>query len=370
MNFSEYKTEYLHSWQERLFFYSWFLFFTILFIAAGISVFYYLNPWYLAPLSFKFYFLFEVSLSLFLQFVLIILNTVVVKSRKVSDSLKNRFSIYTIFWQFSIISIFYNRYDGVMVLPSLVLILATSIANRQLLKSLFKACVFVEFLSFFVHWKFNRTEALPEQIIIFILVIFALIFIYGVSKVMMKDINTQFKVMSRNNTRLRSLTNELRLEPLTRLYNRTAYSGAIERYIKLHCENGEKVFQALLDLDNFKSVNDTYGHAAGDAVLITLSEKISNALGGNRSAFRYGGDEFVILFRNLEAEEVVQKIEEIRLAFANSTFDFMDNSFSCTMSIGIAAYKDGMTSKSWFKAADDAAYLAKKGGKNRLELAK
>ena len=369
MNFSEYKTEYIHRWQERLFFYSWFLFFTILCVATGISIFYYFNPLYIAPFAFKTYLTFEVILSLILQLVVIVITTFVIKSNNVKDSLKTSFLIYTIFWQLSIISIFYNRYDGVMVLPSLIMILATSIINRKLLNSLFRACLFIAFFSFFVHWKLNRTESFPEQIIVFLLVIFAQIFIYGVSKVMMENQQTQFKVMSRTNTRLRSLTNELRLEPLTRLYNRTAYAGAIERYIRLHSESGEQIFQALLDLDNFKSVNDTYGHAAGDAVLITLSEKISTALGGNRSAFRYGGDEFVILFRDIEVEGVIKKIEEIRIAFANSIFDFMDKNFSCTMSIGVAMYKDGMTSKDWFETADNAAYSAKEGGKNRLVMA-
>ena len=176
------------------------------------------------------------------------------------------------------------------------------------------------------------------------------------------------KFLYKSYSRQRRFVRELRLEPLTRLYNRTAYAIAINNSIKNFDPSKNVLFQVLLDLDNFKYVNDKYGHSGGDAVLIFLSDLLKRVLGSGRLAFRYGGDEFVILFRDKNVAEVICIIEQIREEFNEAVFDFMDDGDRCSMSIGIAMYQQGWTSQKWFNAADAAAYEAKSKGKNRYEV--
>lgn len=165
------------------------------------------------------------------------------------------------------------------------------------------------------------------------------------------------------------LVAELRLEPLTRLYNRTAFQEAVLASMSAFRNGGHAVSLAFIDLDNFKSVNDTYGHASGDAVLMAFAELMTSVLGSNRNVFRYGGDEFAALFKDVPLEDVRETMDTVREHYANMKFDFISREVNVSASIGIAAYQEGMTSREWITAADDAAYAAKNAGKNSVVLA-
>jgi two-component system cell cycle response regulator len=121
----------------------------------------------------------------------------------------------------------------------------------------------------------------------------------------------------------------------------------------------------LLDLDNFKGVNDSYGHLAGDYVLKSIAHLLEKTLRTIDIVGRYGGDEFIIILPQIDLENAYIACERLREAVELETFLFDDNVIPLAISLGIATYQDGKDAQSLIKIADDNLYRAKKEGKNR-----
>ena len=172
------------------------------------------------------------------------------------------------------------------------------------------------------------------------------------------------------------LMEEMKIDPLTGLYNRKTLGETVSvriRNMKVWEEKGEypsvMPVMAVLDIDLFKRVNDTYGHLRGDEVLMNLSSCMRARAAGMASAFRYGGEEFVILSDKLDMEQVVELLEEIRADFSGIRYSFAPG-LRVTVSVGVAQLAPGMDEKSWFALADSALYKAKKTGRDRVVVLK
>lgn len=127
----------------------------------------------------------------------------------------------------------------------------------------------------------------------------------------------------------------------------------------------------MLDLDRFKLVNDTYGHAVGDAVLVKTTERLTEALSDKDELGRYGGEEFLIVSRR-PAEELAQFAETLRECVASEPVDAGTASLPVTASFGVASRNGSSPPRSslpMLKAADDALYQAKRQGRNRVVVA-
>ena len=369
MNYTQYKADFHRKLQSRMWNYTIALDVLVLVLDIIVSIYYYFNQSLVSPFTFRTYLTLEILIPVVLQILLLIINRILLMAGHFSMVVKNRICVYTLLTQFMFISFFHIRYEVVIFLPCMVMLLASMLADKDLLKALFFATGVIETATLVMFIVTNTQHFYTQKIIISIIVVCVQYMIFLVSRSLMNFQKGQLHHIYDNYAKMRELTVELKQEPLTRLYNRTAYAGAIERYIKLAEKNVADIYQVVLDLDNFKFVNDNYGHAAGDVVLITLAEIITKTLGSNRSAFRYGGDEFVLLFKEKPIDEVVRLVEIIRKEFENTVYDFLDENFKCTLSIGIAKYKPEMNSKTWFQAADEAAYQAKKSGKNQYVVA-
>lgn len=160
------------------------------------------------------------------------------------------------------------------------------------------------------------------------------------------------------------LMNEMKKDPLTGLYNRRSFEETMDAEIKRVEENGEKAYIAIFDIDHFKNVNDTYGHSNGDVVIKALCKMLKEKSKEYGLAFRYGGEEFVILFSHIELPKVINVVEDIRTEFRCYYFQFMKKD-GLTVSCGIAEYIKGEDSKAWFNRADNSLYQAKEAGRNR-----
>lgn len=163
----------------------------------------------------------------------------------------------------------------------------------------------------------------------------------------------------------RMLENKADTDLLTGVNNKLATERKIQEYLDLH-PNEQSLF-ILLDIDNFKKINDTKGHAFGDLVLKSLGEQLSKEFRSSDIIGRIGGDEFVILLKNLNSDELIQKESKRLLKFFEdfSAGDYVK--YSPTASIGGAVFsKDGKDFKSLYKAADAGLYAAKKNGKNQM----
>lgn len=162
------------------------------------------------------------------------------------------------------------------------------------------------------------------------------------------------------------LEHEVKLDPLTRLYNRMAYKEMLPQIMEECRSSYLRLSIAVLDIDEFKQVNDTYGHAVGDRVLVMISQIIKQAASDEFYAFRIGGEEFVLVFPELSVDEASKICEKLLLKIEKLMFTEMSGS-GVTGSCGIAGMTHtGMSPLELFKIADKALYKAKNSGKNKI----
>lgn len=164
----------------------------------------------------------------------------------------------------------------------------------------------------------------------------------------------------------RQLKNAAVIDGMTGLYNRKEIQFRIDKAIENYRENGSVFSVIMLDIDDFKQVNDYYGHQKGDVVIITLSDILKNnqpLFKGKFSAGRWGGEEFMLLLHDTELSAASYIAELIRQCFANTFFPDMR---SQTISLGVTQVKPDDTSDSLCIRVDGGLYQAKKTGKNRV----
>ncbi|MGB2742692.1 MAG: GGDEF domain-containing protein [Cognaticolwellia sp.] len=155
------------------------------------------------------------------------------------------------------------------------------------------------------------------------------------------------------------------IDPLTLSGNRRALDKKLTKILADQKRTPSKSSLLLLDLDHFKKINDNYGHANGDQVLIELVDLIKNFTRPLDSLYRYGGEEFIVLPLTVDLLEAKLVAENLREKIAQSKFA---NDISITVSIGVAEYRAGETAEAWISRADAALYLAKDLGRNRVVI--
>ena len=157
-------------------------------------------------------------------------------------------------------------------------------------------------------------------------------------------------------------------DELTQTYNRRYFMQYIDQEMKRTQRSGGTFSIAILDMDNFKQINDTWGHLIGDQVIRELTEILKERIRQADILARYGGDEFVILFPQTNREQIQSWAERFYTTFAATLFTISDLEIKPSFSLGIAVYDAGMTSSDeLLKAADDALYQAKRKGGDRFE---
>jgi diguanylate cyclase (GGDEF)-like protein len=164
----------------------------------------------------------------------------------------------------------------------------------------------------------------------------------------------------------KGLEKEKIIDPLTKLYNRRHFIENFNYFIDLF-ERYQRTFSIIfLDIDNFKQINDTYGHQRGDEVLINLSKHIMHEFRNTDLAFRYGGEEIVIILPETELYEAFQIAERLRESIKNK---IKIKSKPVTVSMGVGTY-DGEGMFSFIERVDEAVYEAKRKGKDRVVISK
>ncbi|WP_404418778.1 diguanylate cyclase [Marinospirillum sp.] len=168
--------------------------------------------------------------------------------------------------------------------------------------------------------------------------------------------------------RMRSLRSLMVRDSLTGLYNHTTTTELIEAALSQAKRKQESLCMVMLDLDRFKDVNDTYGHVAGDQVLLALSRILRHRLRTNDIVGRYGGEEFAILLKDVTSEVAMKLIDQLREDFSRIRFSSGDKEFNCTFSAGISSFPVHTRAEELRIAADKALYQAKDKGRNQIML--
>ncbi len=175
------------------------------------------------------------------------------------------------------------------------------------------------------------------------------------------------KELRKSNTRLHTLA---RTDSLTQLPNRRAILEKIE-YEKLKFQRSKEVFTiAMIDLDNFKNINDKYGHECGDFVLKQISDLMVDLVRKQDAVGRYGGEEFVLLLPQTDAKGALHVTKLILQQIAKFPITFKDKEISLTATIGVCDYTNEEVSiNDLIKQADKAMYKGKSQGKNKVVIA-
>jgi diguanylate cyclase (GGDEF)-like protein len=168
-----------------------------------------------------------------------------------------------------------------------------------------------------------------------------------------------------------NLSDAASIDKLTGLYNRKYISEVLEVEFKRAKALHSNISVVLFDIDDFKKINDTYGHDCGDRVLATVGATVkASGLGERDLAGRYGGEEFIVVLTNSSAEQAGEVAERIRKRIEQQELSYENQRIRVTVSLGVSAIRrDFHLGADIYKEADKALYESKRAGKNRVTVA-
>lgn len=314
------------------------------------------------------YMLEYIFIPMAIQIITLVVCYFMIKADNISNEKKNYVVIGLIFVSIGVISFTYYSILPLIMLPILTIV-ATALFADQSLTIWSGVVVAILTVIDMVRYNFEYTDSVAGLNWVGVLSIFLLLII--LLCVMVVIVNTHTKalmssIMGSYNRQV-TLMSELMIDPMTGLYNRRSFEDSLEKEIESAKQTGAKSYVTIFDIDHFKEVNDTYGHSNGDIVIKALCKMMKEKSKDMGLAFRYGGEEFVILFHDVELSKVMNIVEDIRTEFRCYYFHFM-NKDGITCSCGVAEYIKGESSKAWFNRADSALYKAKESGRNRTVI--
>lgn len=185
--------------------------------------------------------------------------------------------------------------------------------------------------------------------------------------ILIEDVTDVYHYQSQLQKALAELAHTSRIDGLTQINNRRHWQESLNKEYTKACRHHNKLSLVMLDLDNFKALNDNYGHQFGDKVLIETSALISNLLRVEDIFGRYGGEEFAIILPETELTGALELAARICKKVSAMTLTHKDESLNVTVSLGVAQLCESMTHyEELISAADNALYQAKAEGRNRV----
>lgn len=184
---------------------------------------------------------------------------------------------------------------------------------------------------------------------------------------MCDEVQKANKIISELSQEVRNLEKISNIDALTKIYNRRALISFLEKICTKENFNSN-LHLLLIDIDDFKKVNDTYGHLAGDKILIYLSNILKKTLRDGDKIFRYGGEEFVIIINRVDRSTCHSIASRLLKLVEENNLIYQGHHINVTMSIGSTEYINGDTPESIISRADKALYKSKELGKNQINI--
>lgn len=283
------------------------------------------------------------------------------RSSRLSHNAKNTVIITAALITAFVVSVFHRNYPITSCAFVFPMILSASFNSKKLLTSCFVSSLFA---LGFVATLFYRDRAITVDIGLNLMIWlgFTLVSFYcGLLSIHFSQLNASvIKSQEQKNNQLKE---DLLRDQMTGLYGHQTFLTQLDVLTKT-ADSGVPFCLVMMDLDDFKQVNDTYGHDCGDEVLLFFAKALQRHCDMSDTAYRYGGEEFAIIFREKSIQEVKTVMETMLSYFRKHRFSFSDAPI--TFSAGIAQYTPGITGDALFEAADHTLYAAKKAGKNRI----
>lgn len=177
------------------------------------------------------------------------------------------------------------------------------------------------------------------------------------------------RIISERKELQEQLTYQAYHDSLTGLPNRRSLEQSLDTAIEFASKNNGKLALLFLDCDNFKQINDTYGHDIGDLLLVELAKRLSTCVRSEDTVSRLGGDEFVVLIKRVESNEHITRVADRIQTTLQQPYIIEGELIEATSSIGISIYPDnGTTIKQLFRKADQALYQVKNNGRNDYQM--
>lgn len=196
--------------------------------------------------------------------------------------------------------------------------------------------------------------------------IFGLFYIYPILRIQVRE-EAQLREMTQSlSQRSESLEQAALTDGLTGMQNRRYFDGALQEYLKEFRRIERPVGLMILDLDNFKLVNDTYGHDVGDEVLRSVAKCLHEFTRFHDVVARLGGEEFAVVAPNMDAAALEKFAERIRQAISMLSISTGNVRLKVTMSIGVAVWNGREEAGEFYRRADRMLYRAKREGRNRV----
>ncbi len=168
--------------------------------------------------------------------------------------------------------------------------------------------------------------------------------------------------------RARSLNELMIKDSMTGLFKHSIIKERLKSEMERTKRNHSKLTFAMIDLDHFKKINDTYGHLMGDNVIKRLARLLKVRMRNSDIIGRYGGEEFSVILPECGAEQAKEIFDELRRVFGEMTYNIEGEKFTVTCSIGISEFCDNITMEEFINQADQALYKVKESGRNRVVI--
>jgi diguanylate cyclase len=182
---------------------------------------------------------------------------------------------------------------------------------------------------------------------------------------MTDEVRKANEIISKLTLQVHELEEKTNLDALTKIFNRRA----LTTYLDTLCANKKLPYNfhlLVVDIDNFKSINDTHGHVAGDKVIIYVANLLRKTLRDGDKVFRFGGEEFVIALNRIDDEHCIIATNRLLELIRHNKLIYKNKALSATVSIGATKFMQGDTPESLLARADKALYTAKHNGKDQL----
>lgn len=266
------------------------------------------------------------------------------------------------------LSTFHHVYSVTKTIFCVPLLTTIIFADKKMLQRIFYLSATCLIVSTILGGPFVTNYNQNWDIVETIISVVVLTGTYQISKVLIKFQQEKNATIINSYKKQIDMKNMLDKDQKTGLYNHTMFMNKL-RECTDKCLNGEAPFAlAIIDIDDFKKVNDAYGHAKGDYVILKLAEIILDKCSDRQFPARFGGEEFAIIFDERSAKNSFEIVEDIREEFEKYIYDFSNS--NVTITCGIATWNNSWDTETIFEKADHTMYLSKKSGKNKTTIYK
>lgn len=296
------------------------------------------------------------------NFLLAFFGKYIMNSNRFSETIKNYFSILILSSQMFFVVFIHNVFFFIISIFSIPIILTLIYSNKKMTNII--TLISIIFMCISSIYSFHISQ--PKDYIIFVELLIAFVLLIWCNKIthlLMKNEKEKNNILKTSILKQIQLEELIKRDSLTGLFNISSFYKILNSSIE---SNIRPLSVAVIDIDDFKSVNDTWGHEKGNEVLIYLAVLLEYYCSNVGTVYRYGGEEFSIIFKNKTAEEAKVLIDTVKKSLYDYSFSFMPHQ-KITFSCGIADYSgESLSAQDFIQKADNYMYQAKSLGKNRI----